>query len=71
MAATLDTVIRDNESYLVPDFRRKARLGLYAFRKAREAGLVVVEFGRKRYVRGCDWLEFLEKQAERAREATA
>ena len=55
-------VIRADECYTVPELRRRAALGDYAFREARKAGLRIVEFGRKRYVLGQDWLEFLRQQ---------
>lgn len=56
-------IIRADESYTVAEFRRRADLGDYAFRQLRAKGLRVVECGKKRFVRGADWLEFLDRQA--------
>jgi hypothetical protein len=55
-------VIRADEAYTTREFCRRAGLGDYAFREARAAGLKVTEFGKKRYVLGADWLEFLKRQ---------
>ena len=68
MTATNRTpgVIRHNEAYTVPEFRRRAGLGDYAFRAVRRDGLRVIEIRKKRYVRGCDWLAFLEEAAGKA-----
>ena len=38
-------------------------MGDYAFKKARQDGLLVVEIGKKRYVRGTDWLTHLDRKA--------
>ena len=59
--STVPQVIRADEAYTVPEFRRRAGLGDYAFREVRRAGLRIIEIGKKRYVRGCDWLEFLAR----------
>ena len=56
-------VISKDEAYTVAEFRRRAGLGDYAFREVRRAGLRVVAVGKKRFVRGADWLEFLSRMA--------
>ena len=53
-------VISANEAYTVAEFRRRAALGDFSFRKAKAAGLPVHEFGKKRYVFGRDWLALLD-----------
>lgn len=62
--ARQEQVIRKDESYTVGEFRKRAGLGDYAYRRARKEGLRVVEIGKKRYVRGIDWLEHLDRAAE-------
>ena len=57
-------VICGGEVYTEKEFRRRMLLADYAFRQAKAAGLRVVAFGKKRYVRGIDWMEFLARQAE-------
>ncbi len=57
-------VIRADEAYTVAEFRRRTGLGDFAFRAARAAGLRVIAFNKKRYVRGQDWLAFLAEQAD-------
>ena len=56
-------VISALEVYSVAEFRKRMGFGDFSFRKLRAAGLPIVEFGKKRIVRGKDWLEFLDKQA--------
>jgi hypothetical protein len=53
------------EFYTVAEFCRRVRMRRYAFDQARRNGLVVIEVGRSRYVRGSDWARFLEQQAEK------
>jgi len=38
-------------------------LGDYAWRQVRK-GLQVIKIGKKRFVRGCDWLAFLARTVE-------
>jgi len=56
-------VIRADESYTVDEFRLRAGLGDYTWRQVRK-GLQVIKVGKKRYVRGSDWLAFLGRAAE-------
>ncbi|MDA1054535.1 MAG: hypothetical protein O3C40_29225 [Planctomycetota bacterium] len=55
-------VIRADEAYTVAEFRRRAALGDYAFREVRRAGLRIISIGKKRFILGRDWLEFLNTQ---------
>ena len=55
-------VIRADESYTVAEFKRRASLGDYAYGEARRAGLPIIKLGKKRYVLGRNWIEFLSKQ---------
>lgn len=50
-------------AYTAGDFRRRTGLNDFTWRAARKAGLRVVKFGRKVYVRGSDWLDFLARVA--------
>lgn len=54
-------VIRADEAYTLTEFRKRTGLGSTAFRGARAAGLRVIALGRKRYVLGVDWIEFLKQ----------
>jgi hypothetical protein len=62
-AAGIEQVIRADESYTVREFRARAGLRDFAFRECRQAGLRVIPVGRKRYVLGSDWIEFLRQRA--------
>ena len=68
MVATKNTetlqVIRADESYTIPEFCRRTGLGSHSLTMARKAGLRVVGVGLKRFVRGTDWLDFLDQAAE-------
>ena len=55
------SVIRSDEAYTVPEFRRRTDLGDYAWRQLRAE--LQISVGKKRYVRGCDWLAYLGRQA--------
>lgn len=61
---TTPQVVRADEVYTVREFRRRAWLTDYSYREARRAGLVVIRFGRKCYVRGADWIDFLDRIAK-------
>lgn len=51
--------IEAGASYPLPVFQRLAGLSAWGLRKAKHAGLRVRTVGRRRYVLGSDWLEFL------------
>ena len=54
-------VIRSDESYTLREFCARMGLGPYALRQAREAGLIVRQVGKKRFVLGVDWLKFVSE----------
>lgn len=56
-------VIDRNHAYSVREFRRRTGLGDYAYAQARKAGLRVIKVGKKPYVLGSDWLDFLSRCA--------
>lgn len=56
-------VISASEAYELREFARRMRLGEFAMREARAKGLKVIAVGRRRYVLGRHWLEFLERQS--------
>jgi hypothetical protein len=62
-ATRTDQVVRGDEAYSARDFRRRTGLTDFSYRSARRAGLRVIRFRRKVYVRGSDWLSFLERIA--------
>ena len=56
-------VIRTDEVYTVSEFRRRTKLGDYAWRQLRRE-LRVVEVGRKQFIIGADWLDYLTRKAQ-------
>ncbi len=58
-------VINTAECYRLDEFRRRAGLGDLAFREVRKRGLRVVKVGKRVYIRGKDWADFLDSQVER------
>lgn len=50
--------------YPLSEFQRLSGLGEAAMRKARRMGLMVTSIGRRRYVRGKDFYEFIERTGE-------
>lgn len=59
-AAKPPGVIRADEAYSVAEFRRRAGLGNHSWRNVRQK-LRVIALGKKRYVLGADWLDFLHQ----------
>jgi hypothetical protein len=57
--------IDDSRAYPLKEFMKQTGLGEAAMRSARRHGLKVCTVGRNRYVRGADFIEYLEKQAEK------
>ena len=47
------------ETYPLPIFQRLTGLSSWAFRQAKRRGLKVKTVGRRKYVRGSDWEEYL------------
>jgi hypothetical protein len=52
-------VISAVEAYSLTEFRRRAGLGQHAWRNVRDH-IPVIEIGRKRYVKGSDFLAYLD-----------
>jgi len=52
--------------YTLPEFQRLTGLGDAAMRKARRMGLAVTSIGRRRYVSGKDFYEFITRPGEGA-----
>ncbi len=52
-------VIASGEAYLLQEFARRTKLGTWAIRQARRAGLRVRTVGSRRFVLGSDWLAYL------------
>ena len=52
-------VISESESYPLPVFQQMAGLSNWALRKARQRGLLIRVVGRRKYVCGRDWAEYL------------
>lgn len=53
-------VIREDESYTIVEFCKRIGIGDYALRRYRREGLRIIAIGKKRFVLGKDWLEFLD-----------
>jgi hypothetical protein len=65
MAKDEASLVRAGECYTLPEFRRRTGLENAAIRSARRAGLIVRRVGRRSYVLGDDFLEFLRTHADR------
>jgi len=55
-------VIHRDEAYTVDEFRARTGLGYHAWRQLRPQ--LQVEIGKKRFVRGADWLDYLARAAQ-------
>lgn len=55
--------INANEAYSMPEFCRRTGLREWTIREARRDGLRVVKVGKKPFVMGSDWLEYLRQIA--------
>ena len=56
--------IQKNTIYPLGDFMGRVGMGEFAIRNARRAGLKVVRIGKKVFIRGEDFISFLDAQAE-------
>lgn len=56
-------VILSEATYPLAEFQKLSGLGEAALREARRRGLVVTAIGRRRFVRGADFYEFVGRQA--------
>jgi hypothetical protein len=59
-------VILADATYPLPEFQKLTGLGEAALRKARRQGLTVTTIGRRRFVRGADFHEFIGARASAA-----
>lgn len=55
-------VIRADEVYTLAEFYRRSGIGEYGMRKAKRRGLRVVKVGSRTFVRGRDFVEFVDQQ---------
>lgn len=53
-------VIRADEAYTLKEFRMRTGLGVHSWRIVR-GHLRLVKIGRKTYVRGADWIAYLNR----------
>jgi hypothetical protein len=67
-ASLLAPIARD-EVYPLPIFRQRTGLSAWAMRSARRAGLRVVPVGKRFFVTGQDWFEFVTKTGGESRQA--
>lgn len=61
--------ISTTEIYPLPEFQKKTGLNRWAIAAARKKGLKVVKVGRRKFVSGAAWAEFLRAQADAAESA--
>jgi hypothetical protein len=54
--------IATDQSYPLPVFMRLTGLSLWVMRQARRGGLKLRTVGRRKFVLGSDWAEYLAKQ---------
>lgn len=62
-AAPTHCEIRADSVYPLSDFQRLTGLGPKATRAAARRGLKIVRIGRRSYVRGQSFIEFVDRQA--------
>tara|TARA_R110002049_G_scaffold290065_5_gene473318 strand:+ start:199 stop:426 length:228 start_codon:yes stop_codon:yes gene_type:complete len=60
---TQTTSIQQGGVYPISQFKELSGLKHYAFRNAVKKGLKTISIGRRKYVRGSDFLVFLDKQS--------
>lgn len=56
-------VIRADEAYTLEEFKRRVGFQDAALRRARRAGLRLLREGKRKYVLGRDWIDYLLKTA--------
>lgn len=52
-------IVRADECYPLEVFKELVGLSSTALRRARANGLPIKRVSRRKYIRGCDWLEFV------------
>jgi hypothetical protein len=67
IAAPSHAEIRSDAAYSLPDFQRITGLGAKAIRKARREGLTVTRCGRRSYILGQSWINYLADKAGAAK----
>ncbi|MCA8982373.1 MAG: hypothetical protein KDA76_01320 [Planctomycetaceae bacterium] len=67
----LDTTIKGGVAYSLGEFERRTGLKRTALRMARQAGLKVIRVHGRAFVRGEDWLAYLDAAATRDQDDTA
>lgn len=65
------TSIQSGGVYTLEQFKKLAGLQQCAYRNAVKKGLKTITIGRRKYIRGSDFLAFLEKQATNQESVTA
>jgi hypothetical protein len=53
-----------SDIYTLEEVKRRLKLGDWALRQARRAGLKTHRIGRRTYIKGADLLAFLDRQAK-------
>lgn len=61
--AATPQAINGHESYTIREFCRRIAVGQWALRNLRRRGLRVIRICGRAYIRGSDWLVFLESVA--------
>lgn len=59
--------IRADESYSLPEFKRRTGMSKYSLRRARSQGLAVKRIGNRAFITGQDWLAFLANRPAEVR----
>lgn len=62
-------VVRVDEIYSLAEFMRRTGIGVWGMREARKAGLKTIKVGTRKFVKGADWITFLDQQAVRRQQA--
>lgn len=68
---TIPTTIQAGGVYALVQFKEISGLKDYAFRNAVKKGLKTISIGKRKFVRGSDFLAFLEKQSSDQETVTA
>lgn len=63
LSAPAHQPIRPDETYHLADFLARTRWKRWAFRSARRNGLPVLKIGNQHFVRGQDFLSYLDRAA--------
>ena len=61
MAVTESGVIRGDEVYRKDEFCRRVGISQHAWRTARRNGLHVIQTAGRSFVRGADWMHYLDR----------